>query len=78
MTENTIVMRRSWRVQRAGWVAMTLAVLLDPGEAGEADLEIDREFVSRTAIERITPVDSAVPERHGTISIIPAGSPGRA
>ena len=96
MPESTVFMRRNWRVQRAGWVLMTLAVLLglaglfgrgplssrvagapgvtlqyqrvvrleateslefllDARQTGEAVLELDSGFVSRTEIDRIIP-----------------------
>lgn len=108
MAESTVFMRRNWQVQRAGWLLMTLVVLLGlaglfgrgpltrrdasaPGlslqyqrvlrleatesleftlearPAGEAGLELDAGFVSRTEIQRIIPEPreiSVSPEGH--------------
>lgn len=108
MGESTVFMRRNWQVQRAGWLLMSLAVLLglaglfgrgpltrrdasapglslqyqrvlrleatesleftlEAGRAGEAGLELDAGFVSRTEIERIIPEPreiSVSPEGH--------------
>lgn len=117
MSESTVFMRRNWRVQRAGWVVMTLAVLLGlaglfgrgpltrgdasaPGlslqyqrvlrleateslefrlearPVGEAGLELDSGFVSRTEIERTIPAPreiSVSPEGH-RLSFTAAGT----